>query len=151
MHNYGIRQRRIISIRRLRRHINYALCIVHSALKKLPSDDTQNDCIFMGREHALHTSWCHPRSGKNSPFISAKALRCVGSAGVLLPSLVQKTLSQRSFSLWHSHGILLLRHGQRIYRRVFLGLISSRQSRSPRCRPMIRISAEARLVAQGTL
>ena len=125
----------------------HSLSIVHCQFKKiLPSYE-----LLMGREYALHTSWCHPRSGTIVPLGTALTRRCaVGSAGVLPPVRLAGDFQPGSPSLWRRAGILLPRHG-RCYRRLFFGRIISLQSRSPRCRPRISISAEARLVAQGTL
>ena len=50
----------------------------------------------------------------------------------------------KSGSPWYCSRVLA-----RYQRRERLGRIISRQSRSPRCRPRMSISAEARLVAQG--
>ena len=134
-------------IRPRRGHIHCPLSIVHCQFKKiLPSYE-----LLMGREYALHTSWCHPRSGTIVPLGTALTRRCtVGSAGVLPPVRLAGDFQPGSPSLWRRAGILLPRHG-RCYRRLFFGRIISLQSRSPRCRPRISISAEARLVAQGTL
>ena len=105
---------------------------------------------LMGREYAAHTSWCHPRSGKAPPLMPEGA-GALGSAGVLPGVLYAGGLQPGPPSLGHRTAVLLPRHGRRNQRRERLGRIISRQSRSPRWRPRISISAEARLVAQGTL
>ena len=64
-----------------------------------------------------------------------------------------KGLSALRPSLWADRKPVLLprRRKNQGYRIVFLLFIIMRQSRSPRCRPRISISAEARFVAHGTL
>ena len=53
--------------------------------------------------------------------------------------------------LWQSVEPVLLPRLHGNYRRVFLFFIIMRQSRSPRCKPRISISAEARFVARAVL
>lgn len=120
-------------------------------------------------------SWYHPNSGLMPPlgrtvrggsrrFRPRGLIRLLSrcpSPGGRWDSLSKKSLSENGVC-----GVLLPRHGRNIpknsailvplgpfvnQRMEFLGRIISRQSKSPRCRPRISISAVARLVATGTL
>ena len=87
-----------------------------------------------------------------SPALSAPALYA-GSADVLPLLPLSEAHSHRLPSLSSGAQVLLLhlRHIPAYLFRVRFGLIISRQSRSPRCKPRIRISAVARFVAIGIL
>ena len=102
----------------------------------------------MGREYAWHTSWCHPRSGIAPPLHWPECAGAPSSAGVL-PMALRRRLSavaalSKSGSPWYCSRVLA-----RYQRRERLGRIISRQSRSPRCRPRMSISAEARVGGAG--
>ena len=69
------------------------------------------------------------------------------------PALLQEPFSVMALSLGRQADRYCFRvvANDQSYRIVFLFFIIMRQSRSPRCRPRISISAEARFVAHGTL
>jgi len=139
-----------ISLRR--RHIHCPLSIVNCRLQKYSRPITAVTQSWDESMYA-HTSWCHPRSGKISPLCSVLRDGALARRVSFLRCCWQGAFSLCPLSLWLRTGLLLPCHG-RIWNtqcRLFLGRIISLQSRSPRCRPIISISAEARLVAQGTL
>ena len=113
-------------------------------------------------ESIADTSWCHPGSeGKALPFsaltgrspaISARSapytLARRMSFALCTAGAFQQTAPSLSGARRYCFRVTAYSFFQRM---VFFVRIIIRQSRSPRCRPRISISAEARLVAQGTL
>ena len=113
-------------------------------------------------DESMLASWCHPNSGnfQNSPsfaqvpgcadrrFRRVRAL--YARSADVLPGFAAKAFQQSGFLSAQARVRYCFRviAGHRI---DFLFFIIIRQSRSPRCSPRISISAEARLVAQGTL
>ena len=113
-------------------------------------------------DESIVASWCHPGSEGISlpcmppvsgrrPAISARCALYARSADVLR-ARCRRELSANAPLSARLSAVLLPRHSDEIVQRSprFCRL-TIRQSRSPRCRPRISISAEARFVAHGTL
>ena len=94
---------------------------------------------------------CGPRLSGRLPAISARGALYARSADVLR-ACCRRELSANAPLSARLSAVLLPRHSDEIVQRSprFCRL-TIRQSRSPRCRPRISISAEARFVAHGTL
>ena len=114
---------------------------------------------------AGHASWCHPNSASGDallclaegrlPALSARGGRYTPAPQMSFPASVGGGFQpETSFS---ARGTAVTASASQpvnlsaYLERVRLGRIISRQSRSPRCRPRISISAVARLVAMGML
>lgn len=113
----------------------------------------------LGREHLVCFVVPPKFGGTFLPFFRANGA-AAGDFGKSLIRMLggcpsrpapQKPCSKLASSLIGVQAVLLPRHGGFSQRIFFLALSIMRQSRSPRCRPKISISADARFVAQGTL
>ena len=142
-------------------------------LQMLATDFTvslQKNTLIPNQGTRAFASWCHPCSeGCALPYSAHSGCGCSGDFGTVrlirrlggCPSRAapQRPCSQMVSSLPGANAVLLPRHGHPgasaghfyPYLTLFFERIIIRQSRSPRCKPRISISAEARFVAHGTL
>ena len=145
----------------------------HLPLQTLAKDFTvspQKNTLIPYQGTRAFASWCHPCSeGCTLPYSAHSGSGCSGDFGAVrlirrlggCPSRAapQRPCSQMVSSLPGTNAVLLPRHGHPgasaghfyPYLTLFFERIIIRQSRSPRCKPRISISAEARFVAHGTL